>query len=157
MATDKTTTATPVAEPLIALLAEDRLAFRNALDAIFGALRADWLMHEARKILDTDAGQNRIHDSATAWCECMNALSAVLDIYGANDDLKMAAQAFLEVTNECFPDTTHLLECGSTILELHRKNKQSNPGHAELLYEAYALTEAYRGNLDLMAVHRRLN
>ncbi|SOH95687.1 hypothetical protein SAMN06273572_1169 [Monaibacterium marinum] len=157
MADTPNTMSTVGTEPLIALLAEDRLAFRNALDAIFRALRADWLMHEARKILDTDVGQNRIHDSATAWCECMNALSAVLDIDGANADLKSAAQAFLNVTNEFFPDTTHLLECGSTILELHRKNKQSNPGHAELLYEAYALTEAYRGNLDLMAVHRRLN
>ena len=157
MADTPNTMSTVGTEPLIALLAEDRLAFRNALDLIFKALRADWLMHEARKILDTDAGQNRIHDSATAWCECMNALSAVLDIDGANYDLKMAAQAVLNVTNECFPDTTHLLECGSTILELHRKNKQSNPGHATLLIEAYALTEAYCGNLDLMAVHRRLD
>ena len=157
MADTPNTMSTVGTEQLIAPLTADSFAFRNALNLLFKALRADWLMHEARNTFDTDAGQNRIHESATAWCECIDALSAVPEIDATNGDLKMAAQAFLEVINECFPDTTHLLDCGSTILGLYRKNKQSNPGNAELLYEAYALTEAYCGNLDLMAVHRRLS
>lgn len=104
--------------------------------------------------MDSSEGQERVHQSATAWCACIDALRAVLEIDDANGDLKAAASAFLTVTDNDFPDRFDLMESGSVILRLHHRNKRTSPGLAALLYEAYALTDAYRGNLDLMAVHR---
>jgi hypothetical protein len=153
--TEKTDTMSSVrTEPLTALLTNDRLAFREALDLVFEALRADWLVHQHRKNMDTDEGQELVHQSATAWCTCNDALGAFVAVKGAAADLKAAARELLNVTTEIFPDPFDLLECGSVILKLHHKSKRTNPGLSALLYEAYALTEADRGNLDLMAMHR---
>ncbi|WP_299648463.1 hypothetical protein [uncultured Tateyamaria sp.] len=141
-------------KPLESVLCDDRLAFRNALDLLFEALRADWDVHTARANLDTAEGQELGHAAASAWSSCVGALRELMEMTGVHLDLWHASKALLKTAPGNFPDEFDLLQSGSDILKLQKANSRSNPGLAALLFESYALMEAYRGNLALMAVQR---
>lgn len=148
------TTPAAVLKPLDSILCKDRLAFRNALDLMFDALRADWDVHTKRADLDTPKGQELGHAAASAWSSCTEALCEVIKMIDVHPDLRKASDVLLSTAPGNFPDEFDLLQSGSDILKLQKANSRSNPGLAALLFEAYALMEAYRGNLALMSVQR---
>ena len=154
MADVPTTTSRTGTESLASLLTDDQLAFRFALDKLFKALRADWLVHENRKLAKTEEGQKLGHHAALAWSEGIDALTNVMDTPCADADLTKASAAWLDITAERFPDRLDVMHCGSMISSLFRKHRKSRPDLAALLQEAHALTEAYSANLALMSMQR---
>jgi len=154
MADTPSTTPAAGLEPLNSIIHDDRLAFRNALDLMFEALRADWKVHAGRASLDTAEGQELGHVAASAWASCVEALRELFRMTNAHPELKKAAKLLLRTAPGNLPDELDLLECGSGIQELQRANGRKNPGLSALFFEAYALMEAYRGNLALMSVQR---
>jgi len=154
MADTPNTTPAAGLKPQDSILGDDRLAFRRALDFFFEALRADWDVHTERADLDTAEGQELGHAAASAWSSCIEALREVIGMTGVHPDLKHASDALLSTAPGNFPDEFDLLQSGSDILKLQKANSRCNPGLAALLFEAYALMEAYRGNLALMSAQR---
>lgn len=154
MADTPNTTPEAGLKPLDSILCDDRLAFRNALDLFFEALRADWDVHTKRASMDTPEGLELGHAAASAWSSCVDALREVIGMADVHPDLKQASYALLGTAPGNFPDEFDLLQSGSDILKLQKANSRCNPGLAALLFEAYALMEAYRGNLALMSAQR---
>lgn len=154
MADTPNTMPTAGRKQLESILCDDRLAFRNALDLLFEALRADCDAHTKRAHLDTPECQMLRRAAASAWSSCIEALREVLGMKGVHADLKRASGALLSTAPGNFSDEFDFLQSGSDILKLQKANSQSNPGMAALLFEAYALIEVYRGNLALMAAQR---
>lgn len=151
MANTPSTTSTVAAEPINSLTAPDRLAFRTALDLFFDALRADWIVFDARTDLDTPKGQELGHAAATAWTSCVESLHLVSDMLGAHADLQGAARHLLQTAPRHFPDEFDLMKHAEAVTQLAKQQK-AHPGLAQLLTEASHLLEAYRGNLALMGM-----
>lgn len=66
MADTPLSTPRPAAEPLNALISSDKRSFRAALDQLFVALRADWLVFETRADLNSDKGMDLGDTAASA-------------------------------------------------------------------------------------------
>jgi len=121
---------------------------------LFKALHADWQVHEQRNLSWSQEGPDLKHRAAVAWSESINALTAVVELEGADEDLKSASRSWLKIVAGGFPDSLDIMRCGSAILTMCNGHRSTRPDLAALLQEAYALTDAYRANLALMSMHR---
>jgi hypothetical protein len=150
MANAHTTTATKGAEPFDDLTTPDRLEFRNTLDFLFAALRADWEYFAA-----PSNGSNRSklgHAAASVWAACIHSLHTVQNMREGHPDLRAAAARLLETIPEQTPKATFVSLHGAHILSMAKKHKKACPGLADLLEEAFCLLEAYSANLVVMSL-----
>lgn len=139
------------AAPINFMTAPDQLAFRNALDLFFEALRADWVVHKERADLSTPSGQKLGHAAATAWTSCVEALNLVRNLPGAHVSLREAANHFLQTEPGHFPDELDLMDQVIAVSKLAKQQK-AQLGLEKLLTEAVHLLEVYQGNLALMGL-----
>lgn len=151
MADMPNSTPQSAAEPINFMTAPDQLAFRNALDLFFEALRADWVVHKERTDLSTPAGQKLGHAAATAWTSCVEALHLVRDLPGAEASLQSAANCLLQTAPRHFPDEFDLMDQVMAVSKLAKQQK-AQPGLEKLLTEATHLLEVYQGNLALIGL-----
>lgn len=154
MADKLTTTPDGAAEHLNPILTEDRLTFRTALDHFQKALRSDWIVFQHGNDLESPAGMERGHAAATEWDAFLTGLQTLSDLTDADDDLRAAAQKLSKIAPSQMPDVIEIGDVGVALIKLSNKNKRLRPAMSELLLEAWALTEAYRGNLELMTIPR---
>ena len=154
MADTPCSTPRPAAEPLNALISSDKLAFRAALDQLFVALRADWLVYETRADLNSEPGMELGDTAASAWSLASAGLRAVRDMRAAHPDLRAAAGQMLPAVDDGLPGQSDLLELSGELFDLARSQKTTAPDLHALLMEAQALIEAWRGNLALMGLPR---
>jgi len=154
MADTPFSTPRPAAEPLNALISSDKLAFRAALDQLFVALRADWLVYETRADLNSDRGMELGDTAASAWSLASAGLRAVRDMRAAHPDLRAAAGRMLPAVDDGLPTQSDLIQLSSALFALARAQKAAAPDLHALLMEAQALIEAWRGNLALMGLPR---
>lgn len=154
MADTPFSTPRPAAEPLTALISSDRLAFRAALDQLFVALRADWLVFENRADLNSNRGMELGDTAANAWSLAGTGLRAVRDMRAAHPDLRAAAGHMLPAVEDGLPTQSELLQLSGELFALARARKTTAPDLHALLMEAQALVEAWRGNLALMGLPR---
>ena len=152
--TPNTTTAEGV-EGLTQILAIDKLAFRNVLDLFFAALRADWIVFERRADPDSAEGRDLGHQAASVWAATIDALWHLHDMGTAHPALRMASAELLKIEPERVPDRRAVTSCGTALLKLTRATKGGDAGISDMLREAFALTEAYAGNLALMKMTRK--
>ncbi|SHF47515.1 hypothetical protein SAMN05444279_1613 [Ruegeria intermedia] len=154
MADTPLSTPRPAAEPLTALISSDKLAFRAALDQLFVALRADWLVYQTRADLNSDKGMELGDTAASAWSLASAGLRAVRDMRAAHPDLRAAAGQMLPAVDDGTPGQSDLIRLSSALFALARAHKAAAPDLHALLLEAQALVEAWRGNLALMGLPR---
>ncbi|EEX08372.1 hypothetical protein SL1157_1698 [Ruegeria lacuscaerulensis ITI-1157] len=154
MADTPSSTPHPAAEPLNALISSDKLAFRAALDQLFVALRADWLLYETRADLNSEPGMELGDTAASAWSLASAGLRAVRDMRAAHPDLRTAAGQMLRAVEDGMPNQSDLLQLSGALFDLARSQKAAAPDLHALLMEAQALIEAWRGNLALMGLPR---
>lgn len=145
MADAHTTTAQNGAEPFDDLTTPDRLEFRNTLDLLFKALRADWEYFAAPS--DASNRSELGNAAASVWAACIQSLYAVQNLQDDHTDLKAAAARMLETIPEQTPKATFVGLHGAQILSMAKKHKKARPGLANLLEEAFCLLEAYSANL----------
>lgn len=149
MADNIPTTKPCAAEPLNLIVAEDKLAFRKALDLYVKALRADWLVFEKRHTLNSPEGRDRLENAPLAWSFCIEALRRVRDMESAHFALREAAMELFE-TNPAFdPDVSSMTQSGFAIRAIKSAHKDLTPDVQEMLMEAEALTAAFAGSLAL--------
>ncbi|WP_170595670.1 hypothetical protein [Ruegeria arenilitoris] len=154
MADPRSSTPRPAAEPLTALISADKLAFRAALDQLFVALRADWLVYETRADLNSEPGMELGDTAASAWSLASAGLRAVRDMRAAHPDLRAAAGQMLPAVDDGLPTQSDLIQLSGALFGLARSQKAAAPDLHALLMEAQALIEAWRGNLALMGLPR---
>lgn len=154
MADKLTTTPAGGTEHLNPLLAEDKLAFRAALDHLQKALRADWIVFQHRNDLDSPEGMERGHTAASAWDAFLTALQTLNDMTDIDDELRAAAHELAKIAPAQMPDTFELAEVAFALLKLSKKNKIARPVIYELLFEAHALTEVYRAHIEFTSIPR---
>ena len=94
MADTYTTTAPNGAEPSVEFASPDRLEFRNTLDLLFAALRADWEYFAAPSNAPSRAKLG--HAAASVWAACIQSLHAVQNTQDGHPDLQAAAARMLE-------------------------------------------------------------
>ena len=136
---------------LNSILADDRLAFRKALDSYFKAQRADWLVFEKRHNLETPEGRARKENAPLAWSLCIEALRMVRDMENAHFALREAALELFD-TNPAFdPDVSSLTKSGLAIRAIKTGHKDLPTDIHEMLVEAEALTGAFAGSVALMS------
>lgn len=154
MADKLTTTPEGATEHLNPILTEDRLAFRAALDHLENALRADWIVFQHRSDLESPEGMERGHAAASAWDAFLTALQTFNDVAESDDDLSAAARLLSKIAPLQMPDTFDLAEVSFALLQLSKKNKIARPMMSELLFEACALAEACKGNIEFASIPR---
>ncbi len=154
MADTPFSTPHPAAEHLTDLISADKLAFRAALDQLFVALRADWLVYETRADLNSDQGMELGDTAASAWSLASAGLRAVRDMRAAHPDLRAAAGHMLPAVDDGLPTQSELIQLSGALFALARAHKAAAPDLHALLLEAQALVEAWRGNLALMGLPR---
>ncbi|MDF3362466.1 MULTISPECIES: hypothetical protein [unclassified Sulfitobacter] len=150
MANVHTTTAPKGAEPFDDLTTPDRPEFRNTLDLLFKALRADWEYFA----VPSDAS-NRMqlgNAAASAWATCVQSLHTIQDMREAHPDLKAAAARMLATIPEQTPKATSVNLHAANILSMAKKHKKADPGLTDLLEEAFCLLKAYSANLIVMSL-----
>ncbi|MFG6604597.1 MULTISPECIES: hypothetical protein [unclassified Sulfitobacter] len=150
MADTRTTTAPNGAEPSVEFASPDHLEFRNTLDLLFAALRADWEYFAAPSNAPSRAKLG--HAAASVWAACIQSLHAVQNTQGGHPDLQAAAARMLETIPEQAPKPTCVSLHGAHILSSAKKHKKACPGVADLLEEAFCLLEAYSANLVVMSL-----
>ena len=150
MAETRTTTAPDGAEPFDELAAPDRLEFRNTLDLLFAALRADWEYFAAPS--DASNRAKLGHAAASVWAACIQSLHTVENMQDGHPDLQAAAARMLETIPEQTPKAAFVSLQGAYILSSAKKHKKACPGVADLLEEAFCLLEAYSANLVVMSL-----
>ncbi|WP_339638140.1 hypothetical protein [uncultured Sulfitobacter sp.] len=133
------------AEPFDELASPDGLEFRNSLDLLFKALRADWEYFAAPS--DASNRSELGNAAASVWAACIQSLYAVQNLQDGHTDLKAAAARMLETIPEQTPKATFVSLHGAHILSMAKKHKKARPGLANLLEEAFCLLEAYSANL----------
>ncbi|MBO9429541.1 hypothetical protein [Sulfitobacter sp. R18_1] len=126
------------------------LEFRNTLDLLFAALRADWEYFAA----PSDAADRAElgHAAASVWAACIQSLHTVQNMPDGHPDLKAAAAQMLETIPEQAPKATFVSLQGAYILSSAKKHKKACPEVADLLEEAFCLLEAYSANLVVMSL-----
>lgn len=154
MANTPFTTASAGTKALNLCLMNDKLAFRATLDRLYSALRADWIVFQHRNDLESREGLERGHAAASAWDAFLTALNKLHDLTDIDDDLRSAVNELSKIAPEHFPDIYDLADISSKLQSLSKKNKRLRPVVAELLFEAQALVEAFRGNLEIMSIPR---
>jgi hypothetical protein len=150
MADTRTTTAPNGAEPFDELASPDGLEFRNTLDLLFAALRADWEYFAASS--DASNRSKLGHAAASVWAACVQSLYTLQNMRDGHPDLKAAAKRMLETIPEQTPKATSVSLHGAHILSMAKKHKKARPGLADLLEEAFCLLEAYSANLVVMSL-----
>lgn len=154
MADKLTTTPAGGTEHLNPLLAKDQLAFRAVLDHLHDALRADWIVFQHRNDIYSPEGMERGHAAASAWDAFVTALQTLNELSDIDDDLSAAARSLSKIAPAQMPDTYDLSEVSFALHNLSKKNKIARPVIYELLFEAHALTEAYKGNIEFTSIPR---
>lgn len=145
--TDTSNTTQPLAtKPLIPNIADDRLAFRSALDHLTAALTADWQVFIRSNFRDKRKTKTFEHDAADHWTQCLDALRTVRDSEMAHFELRLAALELIETTPGSYPHVRELSKCGLALREIRDRHKDGERGLYVLLNEAYMINEAHYAN-----------
>ena len=150
MTTSPNTTPPLSATALNPLLAPDRIAFRDALDHLSDALKADWQVFEHRNLLDTPEALEFGHQAACAWSACLVALREVRDMDTAHPDLRAAAIELIQTTPGFYPHASELIRCKTALHSLEEQHKSQDIGLHDLLFDAFALCEVHYAHLVLV-------
>lgn len=150
MTTSPNTTPSLRATDLNPLLAPDRIFFRNALDHLQDALKADWQVFLRRNQLDTPDALEFGHQAACAWSACLEALRGIRDMGAAHPDLRGAAVELIQTTPGFYPHAIEINRCVSALRPLYEQHKSQDLGLHDLLFQAYALCEVHCANIVLV-------